>query len=296
MTGCSPSPSTLRGSDPHDCSVRAFARTAVMSGTDQRCEPRSVAELAAVLLAEHTVVDLAERIVRLSIQAVAGVDHASASIISDSTRRLETAAATSELVVQLDQTQYRGGGGPCVEATRSGEEVLLHIPCGRWEKFENEAACAEVRTVCSLPLRAGDATMGSLNLYSFTALAWEAPPDPARLVARQGSILLANARALATTEATNQHLQEALMTRELIGQAKGILMARQDVTSEEAFDILRRASQRSNRKLRDIAAAIVTNLDSVQRAPPGPDREDSAGLGAQVRSGAAISASSDQPS
>lgn len=265
-----PSPSTLRGSDAHDCPVRDLARMAVVSGTDQRCEPSFVAELAGVLLAEHTVVGLAERIVRLSIQAVAEADHASASILSNSTRGLETAAATSEWVVQLDQTQYRGGGGPCVEAVRTGEEVLLHIPCGRWERFENEATCAGIRAVCSLPLRAGDAVVGSLNLYSFTALAWETSSDVARLVARQGSVLLANARTLASTEATNQHLQEALMTRELIGQAKGILMARQDVTSEAAFDILRRASQRSNRKLRDIAAEIVTNLDRVQRARPSP--------------------------
>jgi AmiR/NasT family two-component response regulator len=75
--------------------------------------------------------------------------------------------------------------------------------------------------------------------------------------ARHAAAVLANAVSIADAEATNHNLSQALATRQLIGQAMGIIMARENCSSDQAFAVLRAASQRTNRKLREIAADIV---------------------------------------
>jgi AmiR/NasT family two-component response regulator len=83
----------------------------------------------------------------------------------------------------------------------------------------------------------------------------------AQALAERASVVLANAITFATSEATNRHLQLALENARLIGRAQGVLMAREGCGSEKAFDILRRASQRTNRKLREIAEEIVAPFE-----------------------------------
>jgi AmiR/NasT family two-component response regulator len=99
-----------------------------------------------------------------------------------------------------------------------------------------------------------------LNLYSLTD---QAPLDSAatsaRLLAAFAAVMLANAAHLTEVETTNARSRRGLDTHGVIAQAKGILMSRQGISSEDAFDILRRASQRTNRKLRDIATELVAN-------------------------------------
>lgn len=107
----------------------------------------------------------------------------------------------------------------------------------------------------------GDETLGALNVYSqnVRALASEAV-SVARQLANQASVVLLNAAAFEPAELTNHQLSEALKTRDLIGQAKGLLMARQDIDAGAAFDILRRASQRTNRRLREIATELLSRV------------------------------------
>ena len=86
----------------------------------------------------------------------------------------------------------------------------------------------------------------------------------ARRFAEQARILLANAQAFARSEERNEQLREALASRDVIGQAKGILMEREGVSADQAFDILRRASQRSNVKLRELSEQLTQQR---QRTP-----------------------------
>ncbi len=149
-----------------------------------------------------------------------------------------------------------------MEATRTGQEITVAIPSPVWPDFSKRASQAGVQSVWSLPLNLRDRTTGALNLYSTTRRSWHDPAaGAARGLARQAAVVLANATTLMTAQLTNQHLQQAVESRDLIGQAKGILMARQSISADEAFDILRRASQRANRKLRDIAADLVVRTD-----------------------------------
>ena len=219
-------------------------------------------ELAGLLLSEETVSGLLDVIVNLAVSGVEGVAGASVSMVVRDGEQLETSNASSEVIRDIDEAQYFGGGGPCVEAIRTGREVSVALPSQAWATFSEGAARAGMRSVWSLPLHVRDRTTGALNLYSAAEEAWEdAAAGAARGLARQAAVVLANAAALMSTQLTNEHLQEALASRDLIGQAKGILMARQSITADDAFDLLRRASQRTNRKLRDVAADLIAKVD-----------------------------------
>jgi GAF domain-containing protein len=148
-----------------------------------------------------------------------------------------------------------------VEAIRSGHETTFSAGDDHWPAFTERAIRAGVRSVWSLPLTVRDRTTGALNLYAMGGDAWAGTSRRlARDLASHAAVVLANAAALMSAELTNEHLRVALETRDMIGQAKGILMARQGVSSDEAFDVLRRASQRQNRKLRDVATDVVNQV------------------------------------
>lgn len=137
----------------------------------------------------------------------------------------------------------------------------MTLPCPDWPTFTSRAQGLGFGSVMSLPLQVGDRTTRALNLYFNRKRGTQGfGADAARTLARQAGAVLANAAALIGAELTNQHLEEALASRDLIGQAKGILMAREGIDADAAFDILRRASQRTDRKLRDIAAEVVSHL------------------------------------
>jgi GAF domain-containing protein len=224
--------------------------------------PEFVPELAGLLLSEETVSGLLDVIVNLAVSGVEGVAGASVSMVVGDGVQLETSNASSAVIRDIDEAQYDGGGGPCVEAIRTGQEVSVAIPNTVWAAFSDGAAEAGVQSVWSLPLRVKERTTGALNLYSRVGETWEeSAAGAARGLAHQAAVVLANAAAMMSTQLTNQHLQEALASRDLIGQAKGILMARESISADEAFDVLRRASQRSGRKLRDVATDVVAGIN-----------------------------------
>lgn len=118
----------------------------------------------------------------------------------------------------------------------------------------------------SSPLTAAERRLGALNIYSRRESSFsEAEKHLAMLFAHQAAVLLANALTLEGSVEHGEHLREALLSREIIGEAKGILMQQNTWTRDEAFDILRRVSQRENRKLRDVAESIVLALEARTR-------------------------------
>lgn len=225
-------------------------------------DDRLFAKLAGIVLTGQSFSDLLDHIVDMAVSVVGATTGASVSAVHRERERLETTNATSREIRHVDEAQYEECEGPCVEAIRTGEEIAVRIPIEQWPRFNEAAMKSGVRSVFSLPLSADGRTLGALNLYSATDVALpDADVRVARSLAAQAGVVVANAAALAVAEITNQQLQEALETRDLIGQAKGILMAREGIDADAAFDVLRRASQRSNRKLRDIAAEIVRPTD-----------------------------------
>jgi GAF domain-containing protein len=225
-----------------------------------------VSSLFSVLLPDTTMTDLLDRVTELAARTVGNCTFAGITMGQDGT--METPVYTDERSPRVDQVQYDTGTGPCVEAFRTGEVLEIRDTATeeRWRHFCDAALEENIRSTLSVPLDvSGNRTevLGALNLYSEVPHAFD---DEARAsteaFAQQAAIVVANARAYWGAKEQSEQLQRAMESRATIEQAKGILMAQSRVTPEEAFQLLVRASQRENRKLREIAAEIV---DRAQR-------------------------------
>ena len=222
-----------------------------------------LAELAGLVLSGDIAGEVLGSIVAIVLRSVAGVDGASVTLAGSEAHHLGNTASDSA-VRALDEAQQRGEDGPCVLALRSGEEVWWSTEDSRWPDLASRFAQSGYTRVGAIPLRVGEHVHGGLNLYGKGEALGADALQTARAVAHFGAVVLHNAAALMSAELTNRHLQTALEHRDVIGQAKGILMARRAVTADEAFDLLRRASQHNGRKLRDVAAGVVARY-----GPPG---------------------------
>ena len=215
------------------------------------------------LVAEENAPKLLEEIIDSAVRMLTGIDGASVTVRSAHDGRPETMHASSTAARVADEAQYRAGRGPCVEALMSGREVTTALPTAEWPEFSDAAFEAGFRRVWSLPLGPGESPIGALNLYVLRDEGAAGFNEEAtRGLANQAALVLSNALELMNIHAQNKHLVRALETRTVIGQAQGILMARQGVDADSAFDMMRRASQRTNTKLYDIACNIVNSLNA----------------------------------
>ena len=225
-------------------------------------------ELSEFLLSEASLEGLLQKVVALARRSVTAADSVTVSLATE--RGYETPSATDDLGLELDLEQYRLDEGPCVDALRTHELVRFQVEGGDpYPRFAEAAASRFVTAVLSTPLHAADKGLGALNMYSGTVP--DFPDDQvetARLFADQASVILANGLAYNSSITLNARLQEALLSRDIIGQAKGLIMAREGCGGDEAFGRLRVMSQRENRKLRTVAQELV---EAHERgiAPPG---------------------------
>ncbi|MDP9427358.1 MAG: GAF and ANTAR domain-containing protein [Actinomycetota bacterium] len=132
----------------------------------------------------------------------------------------------------------------------------------RWPDYAAEVLEHEVRSSLSIPLPFQGAVIGALNVYSTEPGAFASPPalDAAMTVAETVAVAVANVHAHARLGEEAANLRLAMQSRAVIEQAKGVLMAQRGLDADRAFEILREASMRSNRKLRDIATGIVGSV------------------------------------
>ncbi len=222
--------------------------------------------LAPLLLSDHTVSDLLDVIVNVAISAVSGVKGASVSALTGDRPWFETTKASSARVRVIDETQYEGAEGPSVEAILMSQEVGIGLPTDRWPKFSEQAVLAGVCSVWSLPLTFAARTTGALNLYSTVGQPWgTATATAARALSRQAALVF-NALRLSSSEMARPNRLSPPGDGDVVGQAKGMLTARQLLTGDEALDILRRVSQHGGRKLRVVAADVLSAL--------GPQRDE----------------------
>jgi GAF domain-containing protein len=218
----------------------------------------SIRILSRLLLAEETLEATLDRVAGLACRTLAACDMASVTMMNDG--RPLTPVQTNPEAGDLDSAQYRSGRGPCLEAYRVRRVVrgTLSESADRWPEFTAAATQSGVRSVLAVPLVASDRPLGALNLYSCTAGGYdEADEETAALFSEQAAVACANAEVYWRTYSLTEHLREALESRDVIGQAKGILMARRGCTPDAAFETLRKVSQHRNIKLRDIAEQVV---------------------------------------
>jgi GAF domain-containing protein len=228
---------------------------------------RTLEELTGLLLEESSLLGLLEQVLELTAEAVDSCAAVSVTVV-DERGRYVTAAASSEDARRIDTTQYELDEGPCIESLHTGEVNYLAdvLSEPRWPAFCARARELGYRTVLAVPLTAGSDTIGALNVFAGgpNGLSDEDIALTGRIAA-PAATTLANARAFGSVSRLAGQLQEALESRALIEQAKGIVMARERCSSDDAFELLRQASQTSNRKLRDVAAALVTHVANGRR-------------------------------
>ncbi|MDQ3877095.1 MAG: GAF and ANTAR domain-containing protein [Actinomycetota bacterium] len=213
--------------------------------------------LSSLLESEDAFERTLDTIVDLSCSTLPGCDAAGITVRIDG--KDTTAASSDSYTLEIDKIQYDSGQGPCVEALETGAPQFIDAISDeiRWPEFRERAASQGLRSSASFPLRM-NGSVGALNLYAREEHAFdEASRRIAEIFARQSSIALENAHIYAAARRLGDQLNEALQTRDLIGQAKGILMEREGISDPEAFEMLRTISQNSNVKLRDIAHRLV---------------------------------------
>ncbi len=187
-----------------------------------------------------------------AVRLVDTVQHAGV-ILAVGRRNMEVVATTGPIPERLDELQQREGEGPCLLAARTQEVVRLEdlTTDGRWPSFAALAADMGVSSMLCLPLHVDSTTFGTLSLYADTPRAIKDVAEPvARVLAVLAAITLSESRS-------QVNLQRALQSRDLIGQAKGIIMHSRRITADDAFALLVRRSQETNTKLVQVAESVV---------------------------------------
>jgi transcriptional regulator with GAF, ATPase, and Fis domain len=211
-----------------------------------------LSDLARALEQQDDAEQTLDAIVHAAVGTVPGAEHASISVVRRR-REVMTRASTSELPRAVDHAQYETGQGPCLDTLFEQHTVRLSDMPGdkRWPDFTTRAAELGVGSMLALQLYVDGDDLGALNLLSTQVEAFGDESEHVGLLfASHASIAMAGAEQ-------QQQLRSALYTRDVIGQAKGILMERFKVTGDRAFRLLAHASQISNRKLTDIAEDLV---------------------------------------
>ena len=217
------------------------------------------AELARALFATHSVQATLQAIVDLATDTIEGCDGAAVLLITRN--EIVAGSWTNDIVRRVEAAEYTLGEGPCVDAIWTAptfESADLRDHLTQWPKFVAIALEEGIAGILAFRLFVAEDTLGALDLYSYTAGAFD---DSTRAVgmifAAHASLALAGAEIHAEDLAQLATLREALATRDVIGQAKGMLMAIRHIGADEAFDLLRRTSQDENVKLHEVARRVA---------------------------------------
>jgi hypothetical protein len=233
---------------------------------------RQFAQLTRLLLDADNVADVLSLIVHAAVVVVPAADLVSMTLRTND-GELHTPVETDPVATELDELQYRYSEGPCYDAARKPGLTYTHSTDlatePKWPVFGPRAAergYSSVLSTALLPDVTPPRLSGALNIYSRARgeLADQETRDRALLLATHASLALATTEAVRLSELRETQLRRAMDTRDVIGQAKGILMQRQGLTAEKAFDVLRRTSQDLNVKLATLAETLAgrhTELD-----------------------------------
>lgn len=210
-----------------------------------------VAELAAELGDTPSLEELLERALGLAVDIVPGCEQAGISLLQN--RVVDTPASFGHLAAACDKLQEQLAEGPCVTALLDADIIRVDDirTESRWPKFAAAAADLGLGSMLACRLATQRDKLGALNMYS-------SEPDAFTVESEAMAAGYAAHVSLALSALDREmNLRRALKSREIIGQAMGILMERHRITASQAFDVMVHASQRTNVKLRAIAEELV---------------------------------------
>ena len=220
--------------------------------TDAEGLAGQLGQLARDLHAHTGVEETLDEIVRTALRLLPRAEWASISLVK-ARRQVESRAASGELPRIVDAIQNETRQGPCLDAAY--REQIVRVPDLsrelRWPRFAHRAWEAGARSMLSVQFFIENRDIGALNLYGAGVGVFEEECEQvAVLVATHAAIALADAKQITG-------LTDALVNRDLIGQAKGVLMERYKLSTHQAFVLLTAAATTTNRKVTDIAEELV---------------------------------------
>lgn len=223
--------------------------------------PSLAAALADAAADIHRHTDLDETLDAIALaarDAMPGIDHVGVTLAPGDHGPLTTAAATDDLVRRIDEVQFSSHEGPCVDAVESGTSDLVVLEnarhAGKYHRFVKGAIPLGLRSTAAIRLFTGDKTVGVLNLYSTSSdTIDEETRTIAELFALHASYAYGHRHQVS-------HLQRAIESRELIGNAVGIVMERYGLDRGRAFEYLVRVAATSQVKVRVVAEELVSGF------------------------------------
>lgn len=215
-----------------------------------------MAAAARAMQSEQTEQDTLDQVLSLAMEMVGDAEHAGITVLRHG--RVESVATSDEVIERLDRLQDQLSQGPCVDAIKD-QELVYSSDVGtdpRWPDWGPKISADEgVHSMMCFRLFTSEDVVGALNLHSSRQGAFTAED-------RDHSTALAAHAAIAVLAARHaDHMAVALDTRTITAQATGILMERFDLTADRAFEVLRRVSSQSNRKLSLVAQELVLTRD-----------------------------------
>ncbi len=223
--------------------------------------------LADTLVDDYDVVEFAQQLVE---DCVALLDTDSAGLLLDDLRGgLQVLASTSEETRLLDLLQIQSDAGPCLQAYRTGQQVLvddLRADPSQWPEFAARASAEGFSAVYAIPLRLRSERIGALNLFRTKPIGMtESDLLVAQALADVATIGILHQRVLTRGAVVNSQLQTALNSRIVIEQAKGVLAERQGLDMDQAFVQLRSMARNSNRLLSEVARQVIEGSSEAQQ-------------------------------
>ena len=200
------------------------------------------------------------RIAQTAVGTVAGCEMASITLAER--RGYQTAASTDSTATAVDQAQFDAGEGPALDAFDNPMVYAESFPDRRWPRLDSRPADLGAQSAASYRMagatRQDHGSAASLNTYGTEPEAFsEEAQEIGLILAAHASMAAGAVRERDTLRDLADNLGQALLSRDVIGQAKGILMERLKLTPEDAFDVLRRASNRLNAKLHTVAVTLA---------------------------------------
>jgi GAF domain-containing protein len=220
---------------------------------------QAMARLTEYFLGDLTLAQTLERVADTVPVVLPQTDYVGITMMVDG--RPTTTVFTDPDVREIDRAQYETGEGPCLDAFRDGRPYVVTSmlePGERWRHFRDVAARHQMLSSLSLPLTTEHGPVGAMNLYSRVVCGYAAHDvELGSRLSRQAAFVLANAQEYWNARTLSDQLQQAMTSRSVIEQAKGIIMAAQRLAADDAMDVLIRQSQHQNIKVRQVAAEIV---------------------------------------
>ena len=223
-----------------------------MAETDRSDLANHMAELARSMASPRPVEEVLAGVTKAIVELMTAADTAGVLLVGTG-GKYESHSGTSDLIYELDQLQEKHGTGPCLDAAT--KELVVRTDDfeheQRWAEYSQAVCQLGVRSSLSFKLYTGDRTAGALNVFSRRPHAFSSESEAV------GSVLAAHAAVAIMASKEGEQLQSAVASRDVIGQAKGIIMERFNVDAVRSFEMLRQLSQEMNVRLTEVAQKII---------------------------------------